>query len=154
MSVPIFWKNFLINNVMTREETVAAYKACMIILTRREGAAMRDTNYTGDLSRYASDTRHNMNIMAAIFKINEALDLNALDTETIGESSKMGDEKAALIISAMDNVTAIKAYLAMLVACYALGSPTSEQIDWFNVFGKLHGLTFNELKQLVTNAKR
>ena len=139
---------------MTREETIAAYKACMIILTSKEGATMRNTNYHGDIGRYASDTRHNMNMMSAIFKINKLLDLSTLDTTTLSESSKMPDEKAALIIAAMDNVTALKAYIAMMGACFAFGYPTPIQIEWFNVFGKCHGLTFDKLKQLVLSTKK
>lgn len=139
---------------MTREETLAVYKACMIILTSREGATIRDTNTHGDFMQSARDINHNMNMMAAVMKINQALDLSALDKTTIGESHKMDDEQALLVIMAMDNITAIKAYVAMMTACYALGTPTSAQIEWFNLFGKCHGLTFEKLKQLISNAKR
>ena len=137
---------------MTREETLAAYKACMIILTRRsDDVVMRDT-HVKDYQEMANNMRHNQKAITAIMAINKALDLSPLDMSMLKESHELKDERACLIIAAMDNITALKAYLAMLIACHALGTPTSEQIEWFDLYGKMHHVTYKQLKEAI--AKR
>ena len=134
---------------MTREETLAAYKACMIILTRRsEDVKMRDT-HTENYQEMVNNMRHNQKVMTAIVAINKALDLSPLDMSMLSELKKMNDEKACLVLAAMDNITALKAYLAMLIACHALGMPTSEQIEWFDLYGKMHNVTYKKLKDAI-----